>query len=139
MKPPSKFRSVGHERAVVEKFDQRVKSVRTSARRLYIYTEGEKTGSPFIKDALVWVRPTEDSTPETIAATVEFMKKHGAVAVRAEPLESKNSVVASSTMAIPVGSDRSVREVVAELLDQVREQPEAVRSIVEGVLGEVGL
>lgn len=124
----------------VEKADPRVEAVPVKARRLYIYREGSGTNPEFVKGSIVWVKPIDTSTPESIASAVDFMKKHGAACVIALPFESKNAAVPLKIIeANDAYKDVSAREVVEELLSNVREQQERVRAIVTKAIDEAGL
>lgn len=118
----------------------KVKTVVLNSRKLIRHRIGDTVDFNSFKDAIVWVQPVKGTTPEQLATTVESIKGFGAARVLPLALESTDAVVAAATVEeLSRNSHVGVREAVEELLLEVKEQPKAVRDIVESVLSKVGL
>lgn len=132
-------RAVKKNQPPPEPADERVLGLNIPTRRLYTHREGTATGSSLIEDSIVWVQPDERSTPESMAATVELMKKNGAVAVVAVPLDAKDAPAPRSRVEALSEHD-TARAIAMSLAGSVEEDLRGeVERFVDDCLGEAGL
>ncbi len=114
----------------------RVSVVKIHSRKLQVLATTEKPQD--VEHSIVWVKPVEGDTPESVAAYVDKVKKLGAARALALPLMSEASAVAMSD-ADDISLNFNVTEIVEELLQKVTELKDEVCKIVRGALARAKL
>jgi hypothetical protein len=135
MKAPARIRAKLESKKLT---DPRVEVVRVRSRPAHVVRIGDALKDLELQGAIVWVQPVRGSTPEQVAATVQQVRKAGAVRAIPLPLVAEDAPVPVSVHD-SVQVQAGVRAVVEELLVEVTEQPIEVRAIVEQALSEAGL
>lgn len=135
MKPPARIRAKLEQK---KQADPRVEVVGIATRPVHLVRVGDKLKDLELNGAIAWVQPVRGTTAEEVAATVQQVRKAGAVRAVPLPLVVEDAAVPASVHD-EVQVQAGVRAVVEELLAEVKEQPAEVRAIVELALSEVGL
>lgn len=117
----------------------RVRHVERNARRLLtVDVTSERTKwSGHLEGAIVRLRPIEWIDPNELAQIVSGVSDYGAFVVKVMPCPPKGEVVVTDTER---QQRRSLREVVAEMVDQAKGiDTDALRDMVEGIMETEGL
>ena len=121
----------------VEQFELDARRLITIELNSPIWTDASVHAHRDVEGCIVRVKPPSTVTPEDIERVLAELRQCGAVAVRLLPQERGVALPASAKAATPTKA--TAREVILEMVDEVRTDQDALRELVETTMDLEGM